>query len=44
MALLDETVDLAALRQVLPEGFDSAAGIAVMTWTAPESGGYVLLS
>lgn len=40
---VDETVDTQALLQALPEGFD-AAGLAVMTWTRPESGGYVLLS
>ena len=40
---VDGTVDLDALRQALPEGFDDVGGLVVLTQNKPQSGGYVLL-
>ena len=39
----DSPEGLEALRQALPEDFDAAGGLALLTRTKPESGGYVLL-
>ncbi|MBE6989826.1 MAG: hypothetical protein E7426_03660 [Ruminococcaceae bacterium] len=40
---VDESADLAALESVLPADFDRAGGLALLTKTRPESGGYLLL-
>jgi len=41
---VDGEADMAALQEALPADFDRAGGLAVLTWTKPETGGYVLLS
>lgn len=40
---LDGQVDAEMLRQILPEDFDTAGGLVLLTRAKPESGGYVLL-